>query len=191
MVRRPWLLLIAAACLSLSAGAPLLAQGQKAAGKAPAPDSAIRPFTTEQLAGWLCKALPTKDGGKISKILFDGKVPGEMNDGDWSGSVIENGKRLIDIDFMSMGMGEVGAWILAIDLEGDWHGISEADWVALARRMKGRVEEDDLRGFNICAEGKKDCRQLGAYEVGPGVRWLQVVWGSSDPDPATWFCPRS
>ncbi|HJX29036.1 MAG TPA: hypothetical protein VJ885_14085 [Thermoanaerobaculia bacterium] len=41
----------------------------------------IRPFTAGQLAGWLCKALPTKDGGKISRILFEGKVPGEVNDG--------------------------------------------------------------------------------------------------------------
>lgn len=186
--RRFWLPLLSAASLTLCAGAPLLAQGQKA----PASDSALRPLTTDQIAAWLCKALPTKDGAKISKILFDGKVPGEVNDGDWSGTVLENDKRLIDVDFMSMGMGGVGAWVLSLDLEGDWHGISEADWVALAQRMKGRVEENNLRGFKICAEGKQDCRQLGGYEAAPGgVRWLQVVWGSSDPDPSTWFCAKS
>lgn len=189
MIRRSsWFPLLAATCLSFLAGAPLSAQGQKA----PAPDSVIRPLTTDQIAAWLCKALPTRDGEKISKILFDGKVPGEVDDKDWEGFVTQDGKRLIDIDFRSMGREDLGAWLLAIRLEGDWHGISEQDWVALARRMPGRVEEDDLQGFNICNPEKKDtCRERGNYVAEPGARWLTVVWGSSDPDPGPWFCAKS
>ena len=188
MIRRSsWLTLFAVACLSASAGAPLLAQGQKA----PAADSAIRPLTTDQIAAWLCKALPTKDGAKISKILFDGKVPGEVDGKNWEGFVTRDDKRLIDLDFMSMGREDVGAWLLSIDLAGDWHGISEQDWVALARRIPGRVEEDDLQGINICAPEKKEsCKERANYEAGPGVRRLRVVWGTSDPDPSTSFCSR-
>jgi hypothetical protein len=171
-------------------GSPLLAAEQ---GK-PAAAPAVRPFTTAQLADWLCKALPSNDGRKLAATLFDGKLPGEETDKDyWQASLMQDGKDLIETRFMGMQMLEdVGAWALTIELEGDWHGISEADWLALARRISGRTIKDEHRGMRICAaDKKKECRHLGGYEVKPGVRWLQLVWGSSDPNPSTWFCAKS
>ena len=187
MIRRRFWLPLLAVALSLSVGAPLLAQGPKA----PAPGSVIRPLTTDQLAAWLCKALPTRNGTKVGQILFDGKVPGEADGEDWSGSVYQDDKRLVEVEFLSMNLFDVQAWILRVNLEGDWHGISEQDWVALARRIPGRVEKD-VQGFNICnPEAKGKCEERGGYAVGPGVRRLNLIWGPSDPDPAAWFCARS
>jgi hypothetical protein len=85
---------------------------------------------------------------------------------------------------------DVGAWVLVIELEGDWHGISEKDWVALAQRIPGWTTKGDHRGIKICAPEKKDCLHRGGYEAKTGVRWLQLAWGSSDPNPSTWFCPK-
>ncbi|HYG61888.1 MAG TPA: hypothetical protein VEL74_04865 [Thermoanaerobaculia bacterium] len=176
------------AVLITFSGAPLLAAEQ---GK-PAAAPAVRLFTTAQLAGWLCKALPSNDGRKLAATLFDGKLPGEETDkGYWQVSLMEDGKDLIDVNFMGMElMEDVASWVLTLELEGNWHGISEADWLALAQRVRGRTEKGDHRGTKICAAEKKSCRQLGGYEVGPGVRWLQLVWGSSDPNPSTWFCAK-
>jgi hypothetical protein len=175
------------AAAGLVCGTPLLAQGQK-----PAPAPAVRPFTTDQLAAWLCRALPGNDGRKIAATLFDGKVQGEEPDKElWMGWVMEDGQELIDIKFTGMQLLEdVGAWVLVIELEGDWHGISEQDWVALARRIPGWTTKGDHRGIKICAPGKKDCRHRGGYEAKAGVRWLQLVWGSSDPNPSAWFCSK-
>lgn len=173
---------------SLAIGTPLLAQGQ---GEPTA--AGIRPFTTTQLADWLCKALPSNDGRKLAATLFEGKVSEEADKESWSGLVMKDGRDLIDVNFMGMQLLEdVGAWVLTIELEGDWHGISEEDWVTLARRIPGRVVNGDHRGLKICAPEKKPaCHHRGGYEAKPGVRWLQLVWGSSDPNPSTWFCPKN
>jgi hypothetical protein len=177
---------LAAVCLTCAS--PLLAE----APAKPAPASAAQPFTTAQLAAWLCKALPGNDGRKIAATLFDGKVPGEVDQDSWSGLLREDDRDLIEVTFLGMQLYEdVGAWVLVIELEGDWHGISEEDWVALARRIPGRIEKAEYRGVKICAQDRKDCKHLGGYEAKPGVRFLQIVWGTSDPHPSVWFCRRS
>ena len=35
----------------------------------------LRPFTSIELAGWLCKALPDNDGRTLAATLFDGSLP--------------------------------------------------------------------------------------------------------------------
>lgn len=186
MVRRRLPSLAVAAALAL-AGLPL-----QAAPQAPAAHPAIRPFTTAQLATWLCKGLPANDGAKIGAALFDGQVAGEGEADDWSAEVRQGDRTAIRIRYMSLSLLEdVGASVLTLELEGDWHGISEADWVALTRRVPGEVRPDDLRGSRICPpDSKKDGDCHARYEAAPGVRWLQLVWGGNDPSPARWFCPK-
>jgi hypothetical protein len=133
----------AIATLVLTAGIPLSAAEPAKA----APPPAVRPFTTAQLASWLCKGLPGNDGRKIKATLFDGKVPGDADKESWSALVMEDGQDRIDITFMGMELlDDVGAWVLTIELEGDWHGISEEDWVALARKIPGRPRRGTIGG---------------------------------------------
>jgi hypothetical protein len=178
----------AVVCLALAGAAlPLAAQPEE---KHPA----IRKITTAEFAGWLCKALPANDGRKLASTLFDGKVPGESDAGSWFALVVGDGKDLIDVNFMGMELvKDVSAYVLTVEMEGDWHGISEADWVALARRIPGEVVKSDTRaaGHKICGKDKKGgCEHRGGYEARPGVRWIQIVWSGSDPNPSQWFCAK-
>ena len=179
---------LAVVCLALAGTAlPLAAQPEK-------PHPVVLQITAAEFAGWLCKALPANDGRKLAATLFDGKLAEDADKESWSALVLGGGKDLIDVNFMGMEMMEdVAAYVLTIELEGDWHGISEADWVALARRIPGRVVKGDTPrgGQKICGEDKRGrCEHRGGYEARPGVRWLQIVWGGSGPHPAQWFCAK-
>lgn len=176
--------------LLLAAVLPL-ASGNASAAPAPAPHPAVRPLTTAQIADWLCRGLAGNDGRKLAATLFDGKLNDDADKEGWSAFVMADGRDYIDVTFMGMELlDDVGAWVLVIELEGDWHGIPEEDWVALARRIPGRVEPADHRGHKICLPDRRGCEHAGGYEARPGVRWLQVVWRSSVPHPSTYFCPQ-
>lgn len=184
---RRWFPLLTVAGLALAGAAlPLSAEEEK--------HPAVRKITADEFAGWLCKALPSNDGRKLASTLFDGKLAEEADKESWSALVMGGGKDLIDVTFMGTElMEDVAAYVLVIELEGDWHGISEADWVALARRIPGQVVKGDTPrgGQKICGQDKKGgCDHRGGYDAKPGSRWLQIVWGSSGPNPSQWFCAK-
>lgn len=170
------------------AGAALPLAGQPAKRK-PAPHPAIRPLTTAEIAGWLCKGLPGNDPRTLAATFLDGKLQGTRTDENvWDASVLADGKELLSVNLM--GAPHTG-WVLNLYLEGDWHGISEKDWAALAHRIPGRAEEGEYGGHHIQSVQQGESGYKAGYESkAGGVRELSLYWGNKSRNPSAWFCPK-
>lgn len=178
---------LAAIGLVLAGALPSLAQPAK--GK-PAPHPAIRRVTTAELAAWFCKGLAGDDPRKLAATFFGGKLKGEADANRWYASVNAEGKELIDISLLGSAY---AGWQLALYLEGEWHGISEADWKAFARKIPGTIQDIEGKGSMIILPEAAGGYDRSAYfETRPGYRELLLLWKSPPgPHPTAWFCPKS